>query len=82
MKLQTNSFSIKINNLKILASEMLYDAVDEMVNLAGVKYGYTKNEAIPLERTLRDLKSASLMYRNDLLLITNGKLSLFEKNLI
>ncbi|OAS21918.1 hypothetical protein A8708_06815 [Paenibacillus oryzisoli] len=80
VNLQTNTFSIQINNLKILASEMLYDAVDEMVNLAGVGYGYTKNETIPLERTLRDLKSARLMYRNDLLLTTNGKLSLFEKN--
>ncbi|WP_159881524.1 acyl-CoA dehydrogenase family protein [Paenibacillus puerhi] len=79
---QTNHFSIQINNLKIVASEMLYEAVDEMINLAGVTYGYTKNDAIPLERTLRDIKSARLMYRNDLLLITNGKLSLFEKRLL
>ncbi len=81
-KLQTHSSSIQINNLKITASEMLHEAVDEMINLAGVKYGYTKNESIPLERTLRDIRSARLMYRNDLLLIANGKLCLFEKSLL
>jgi len=80
--MKTHSFNILMNNLKVAASEMLYEAVDDMMNLAGVRYGYTKNDIIPLERTLRDIKAARLMYRNDLLLIANGKMSLFEKTTI
>jgi len=68
------SFQITINNLKIMASEWLYEVVDELVQLCGLRYGYVRNEATRLERTLRDLRSASLMFSNDRLSKANGKL--------
>ncbi|OPH47997.1 hypothetical protein BC351_39095 [Paenibacillus ferrarius] len=73
------SFKIALNNLKLIASRYLYEAVDELVQISGLKYGYANNEMVPLERTLRDLRSASLMVNNDRMLIANGKLSLFDK---
>ncbi|PRP92098.1 Acryloyl-CoA reductase (NADH) [Bacillus sp. M21] len=76
-----NLINIYINNLKILASENLIQALDILMNICGVKYGYLLNEEIPLERTYRDLKSSSLMFNNDKLKEINGKLSLFRSNL-
>ena len=76
--LSAPSFQIRINSLKVLASEMLYDAVDRLVELSGLRYGFVQNDMVPLERTLRDLRSASLMFSNDRLLVANGKLALME----
>ncbi|MCD1257285.1 acyl-CoA/acyl-ACP dehydrogenase [Paenibacillus athensensis] len=72
-------FNIHINNLKVLASETLFTAVDQMVQLGGLRFGYAHNPAIPLERTFRDLRSARLMYGNDRLLVANGKLALTDR---
>jgi acyl-CoA dehydrogenase len=71
-------FNIHINNLKILASETSFSAVNQLVQLAGLRYGYLKGSDVALERTFRDLRSASLMYSNDKLYVMNGKLSLLD----
>lgn len=81
-KLKSYEFNIHLNNLKILGSENLFKAVDEMLNIAGLNFGYLKNDEIPLERVFRDLRAASLMYHNDRLKLVNGKLSLFNSNLL
>jgi|SRR5690606_7852401 len=81
-KLKTYEFNIHLNNLKILGSESLFQAVDKMIDIAGLKYGYLQNNHIFLERVFRDLRSASLMYHNDRLALANGKLSLFNSNLL
>ena len=76
--LSAPGFQIRIKNLKIMASEMLYDAVDRLVDLCGLRYGFLQNDRVPLERILRDLRSATLMFSNERLLLTNGKLAMFE----
>ncbi|WP_257131014.1 acyl-CoA dehydrogenase family protein [Bacillus toyonensis] len=81
-KFKSYEFNIHLNNLKILGSENLFKAVDEMVNIAGLKLGYLQNNEIPLERVFRDLRAASLMYHNDRLKLANGKISLFSSNLL
>ncbi|MCZ8513128.1 acyl-CoA/acyl-ACP dehydrogenase [Paenibacillus filicis] len=72
------AFRIKVNNVKILASEQLFEIVNDLMNIAGLKYGYSENKQLPLERLFRDIRSASLMYHNDKLLIASGKLSLMD----
>lgn len=73
------AFQLQINELKLLASERLFHAIDGLVELAGLRYGYARNAPVPLERVFRDLRSASLMYANDRLLVANGKLALLDR---
>jgi acyl-CoA dehydrogenase len=78
--LRSPRFSIHINNLKLLSSDLLFNAINQLVQLSGLRFGYQKNNRVPLERTLRDLRSASLMYANDRLLVANGKLALLDRD--
>lgn len=75
-------YKIRMNNLKIMASENTFQAVNEVIQLLGLKYGYIKNQEINLERTLRDLRSASLMLNNDRLYLINGRLAIMDKKLL
>jgi acyl-CoA dehydrogenase len=75
-------FNIHINGLKILASEKAFAIVDQLVQLAGLRYGYLKGSDVALERCFRDLRSASLMYANDKLYVVNGKLSLLDRDVV
>ncbi len=70
------SFDILINNLKIFASERAFEAIDRMVQVAGVRNGYFR--ASRLERVFRDLRSGRLMYANDRLLVASGRLGVIE----
>jgi acyl-CoA dehydrogenase len=80
--LRSPHFSIQINNLKLLASDMLFSAINQLVQLSGLRYGYLKNPRVSLERTFRDLRAASLMYSNDRLLVANGKLALLDRDIV
>ena len=40
--LKSNEFQIQLNNLKIYSSENLFKAVNELVDLVGMQYGYLK----------------------------------------
>lgn len=71
-------FQIHINNLKVMASEQLFDSINRLVDLMGMQYGYMRSSRVPLERVFRDLKSASLLISNDRLLQANGRLALFD----
>lgn len=73
-------YNIQLNNLKILASERLFAAINQLIQLAGLRYGYLKNKDLPLERIMRDLRSASLMYANERLLLANGTLALIDRS--
>ncbi|CAM5508683.1 hypothetical protein SANTM175S_06022 [Streptomyces antimycoticus] len=64
---------IHLNSLKTAASELTYQAVDRMVQLAGLAVGYGADSPVPLERTLRDLRSAALNYSNDRLWTANER---------
>ncbi|RLL66242.1 acyl-CoA dehydrogenase family protein [Streptomyces sp. Z26] len=70
---------IHLNSLKVAASELTYQAVDRMVQLAGLTVGYGADSPVPLERTLRDLRSAALNHSNDRLWTANGALCLVDR---
>lgn len=72
-------FQIHINTVKVVASELAQRTVDELIQLVGLRYGYLRNTRTAAERVFRDLRSASLMYSNERLLIANGKLALVDR---
>lgn len=72
-------FKIKVNNLKMTSSKLLFESINELIEIVGVSVGYNKNNITSLERTFRDLRSASLMFPNNSLKLINGKLILFNK---
>ena len=67
-----------VNTLKVRAAEECYRAVDELVDLVGLRHGYLLGSPLRLERALRDLRSASLNYGNDRLRLANGSLVLMD----
>ncbi|PZG02547.1 acyl-CoA dehydrogenase family protein [Micromonospora deserti] len=68
-----------VNSLKVHAAEQCFAAADEMVELVGLRHGYLKSSPLHLERVFRDLRSASLNYANDRLLLVNGALVLRDR---
>lgn len=74
-------FQLHLNGLKVLAAERLFAAIDQLVQLAGMRHGYLKTARIPLERAFRDLRSGSLNYADDRLYVANGKLALLDREL-
>ncbi len=70
---------VHLNCLKIVASERCFAAVDRLVQLVGLSGGYLRASEVPLERHLRDLRSASLNYSNDRLLTATGSLVLLDR---
>jgi acyl-CoA dehydrogenase len=77
-KLFEPDFQLRINNLKIVCSETMFQAANELIDIIGMRYGYLKNPEIQLERLFRDLRSGALMYHNDRLYKVNGKLALIS----
>jgi len=69
---------IAVNNLKIAGSRSTFAAVDGLIELMGLAGGYLRHHPSGLERTFRDLRSASLMFSNERLLAANGRLILLE----
>ncbi|MFF8830836.1 acyl-CoA dehydrogenase family protein [Streptomyces sp. NPDC015131] len=72
-------WQLLVNALKVTASEQCLAAVEELVELVGLRHGYLRNQPLALERALRDLRSASLNYANDRLHLANGSLSLLDQ---
>ncbi|MGA5424749.1 acyl-CoA dehydrogenase family protein [Streptomyces lavendulocolor] len=72
-------WQLLVNALKVTASEQCPAAVEELVELVGLRHGYLRNQPLALERALRDLRSASLNYGNDRLHLANGSLSLLDQ---
>ncbi|MFJ5736183.1 acyl-CoA dehydrogenase family protein [Streptomyces microflavus] len=70
---------IHLNTLKVTAAELTFRAVDAMVRLAGLRIGYGRHSPVPLERHFRDLRSASLTYADDRLLVATGALTLLDR---
>ena len=68
-----------VNALKVVAAEQCHAAADDLVELLGLRHGYLQDSPLFLERTLRDLRSASLNYANDRLLLANGALTLLDR---
>lgn len=78
--LQGTATQIHLNNLKVIAAESTFRAVDNLMQVAGLFTGYKRDSAIPVERVFRDLRSASLNFSNDRLLTMNGALTLLDRD--
>jgi acyl-CoA dehydrogenase len=75
----TPPVQLLLNAVKITSSEQCPAAVDELVELVGLRHGYLRDSELALERVLRDLRSASLNYSNDRLHAADGALTLMDK---
>ncbi len=71
---------VLVNNVKLAGARLALTAVDQLVDLVGMRDGYCRPSSLGLERTLRDLRSCSLMFHNDRLLQANGRLVLAGAN--
>ena len=70
---------LRINALKVLAAERSFAVVDALTEIAGLRHAYLRDAPLGLERKFRDLRSASLNYANDRLLLANGALTLLDR---
>ena len=73
------AFQLHVNGLKVVVSEQAFTAVDQLIELVGLRLGYLRGGPLALERCFRDLRSASLNYGNDRLLVANGWLSVLDR---
>jgi acyl-CoA dehydrogenase len=69
------SFSVRMNNLKLAASESVVAIASRALLIAGIA-GYRNDSEFSLGRHLRDAHSASIMILNDRLYATNATLLL------
>jgi acyl-CoA dehydrogenase len=76
--LSSISFALKMNNLKIAASQLVVQIVNQALLICGV-VGYKNDSPFALGRHLRDAHSAALMVGNDRILATNASLLLVLK---
>jgi acyl-CoA dehydrogenase len=70
---------LRLNALKVAASERCFAAVDTLIEVTGLRHGYLRAGPLALERMFRDLRSASLNYANDRLMLANGALTLLDR---
>lgn len=77
--LDTPRSQLQLNTLKIVASELTFQAVNEMVQVAGLRGGYLRDSELALERHFRDLRSASMNHSNDTLMVGVGALSMLDR---
>jgi acyl-CoA dehydrogenase len=64
-------FAVRVNNLKLSASQMLLDVVTRAMLICGIQ-GYRNDSKLTLGRHLRDAMGASLMVNNDRILGQNA----------
>jgi acyl-CoA dehydrogenase len=78
-KLSSVGYAIKINNLKIDASESLPEIVGLALRICGI-LGYKNDSPFAMSRHLRDSHSSILMVGNDRMYATNANLLLVVKD--
>lgn len=64
-------FAVRVNNLKLSASQMVLDIVTRAMVICGIQ-GYRNDSKLTLGRHLRDAMGASLMVNNDRILGQNA----------
>lgn len=69
---------VEVNELKLAGSVDCLWAVERLVELVGLRDAYLTTSRLGLERVLRDLRLAPLMYANEYLLRANGSLTIAE----
>jgi len=77
-KLSAIGYAVRINNLKIAASEAAVSACQGALRVCGV-LGYKNGGPFSVGRQLRDAYSAALMIANDRLYATNASLLLIHR---
>ncbi len=77
--LSSIAFALKINNLKVTASQMLAQIVHQSLQICGIM-GYKNDSKFALGRHYRDSLSAALMVGNDRIYATNASLLLVLKD--
>jgi acyl-CoA dehydrogenase len=73
------AFALKMNNLKLAASELVTDIVRRCLLICGIM-GYKNDSKFSLGVHLRDALSAALMVSNDRICTTNASLLLVLKD--
>ncbi|NUP50321.1 MAG: acyl-CoA/acyl-ACP dehydrogenase [Catenulispora sp.] len=73
--LRATDAQLRINGLKVFASETLMGTADRLMDLTGLRHGYQRSSPLAVERLFRDLKSARLNYSNDRLTTADGLLA-------
>ena len=76
--LNERGLQIQLDSLKVASADISFAAIDELVQLAGVGFGYLQGSPVPLERVFRDLRSASLNNSNDRLRQSVGGYTLLD----
>lgn len=76
--LSTIGYAVRVNNLKIAASEAAVDACQRALRVCGIM-GYKNDVPYSVGRHLRDAHSAALMIANDRLHATNAALLLVHR---
>jgi acyl-CoA dehydrogenase len=71
--LNSNNFTVEMNNLKVMASNMAVDVVREALLVTGIA-GYRNDGPYSVGRHLRDVLSAPLMVANDRILANTAGL--------
>lgn len=71
--LNSNNFTVEMNNLKVMASTMAVDVVREALMVTGIA-GYRNDGPFSIGRHLRDVLSAPLMVANDRILANTAGL--------
>ena len=64
-------FVIRVNNLKLTASQLVVDVVHQAMLICGIQ-GYRNDSKLSLGRHLRDATGAALMVNNDRILLQNA----------
>jgi acyl-CoA dehydrogenase len=78
--LSTPAAQIQVNVLKVAGARLLFEAVDLLIDIAGLERGYMQGDGRTLERVFRDLRSGRLNISDDRLLVANGGLALADRN--
>jgi acyl-CoA dehydrogenase len=76
--LGTMGYAIRINNLKVNASEALVEIVQGAMVVAGIA-GYRTDTPVTLGRSLRDALGALVMINNDRIVAANASLLLASR---
>jgi acyl-CoA dehydrogenase len=74
------AWAVKINGLKLAASELVVEIVTRALRIIGMA-GYREDGDLGVARHLRDAHSAALMISNDRILSVNASLLLVQKEL-
>jgi acyl-CoA dehydrogenase len=74
----TPPVQLLLNSLKVRAAEETFAAVDDLIELVGLRHGYLVEGDLWLERAFRDLRSASLNFSNARLNLASGALALLD----